>query len=81
MLSIRGAMNCATTNAFFVNVMLSFRNGISSPSGAIGVQSASNPTLLYQINGIHIVFRFHKSIETRHVAAQCPSFLRTIYTA
>ncbi len=36
--------------------------------------------LLYQINLIHIVFRFHKSIETRHVAAQCPSFLRTIYT-
>ena len=35
---------------------------------------------LYQINLIHIVFRFHKSIETRHVAAQCPSFLRTIDT-
>ncbi len=36
--------------------------------------------MLYQINLIHIVFRFHKSIETRHVAAQCPSFLRTIDT-
>ena len=36
--------------------------------------------LLYQINLIHIVFRFYKSIETRHVAAQCPSFLRTIDT-
>ena len=35
---------------------------------------------LYQINLIHIVFRFYKSIETRHVAAQCPSFLRTIDT-
>ncbi len=28
-LNVRGAMNCATTNAFFVNEMLSFRNGIS----------------------------------------------------
>ncbi len=37
-------------------------------------------TVLYQINVIHIVFRFHKSIETRLVPAQCPSFLRTIDT-
>ncbi len=28
---VRGAMNCATTNAFFVNEKLLFRNGITKP--------------------------------------------------
>ena len=28
-------MNCATTNAFFVNEMLSFRNGIISADAAV----------------------------------------------
>ncbi len=50
--------------------------------GLLGLRSEFDGTVydLYQINAIHIVFRFHKSIETRHVAAQCPSFLRTIDT-
>ena len=34
-LNVRGAMNCATTNAFFVNEMLSFRNGIICHTSSI----------------------------------------------
>ena len=50
--SVRGAMNCATTNAFFVNEKLLFRNGIRMRA------RGPRPTECKRRNELHIHLLF-----------------------
>ena len=46
--NVRGAMNCATTNAFFVNEKLLFRNGITpNPGNPVILKILVQTTYIY----------------------------------